>query len=474
MWLGLGGLWLLLAARGAERVALFVGVTADGAQAAFAPPPAAEAGAEHVALVETRRVVPSEGLPPEVRARDANNNLDAVRHVDGRVYLAFRSAPNHFASPDTSIFVVSSSDERRWDFEARFELGTDLREPRLLSQGRRLFLYVSKLGKVPYDFEPQGVWVSEKVSFGHGPPGVVAGQGAPSEQGGPSGQPTTPSWSALEELDLPGHIVWRLKSVGGRGWMTAYRGGGNIYDFTGDPIGVGLFTSGDGRRWAPADPAHPYVYEGGVSETDFEFAPDGSLLAVGRNEAGDSENGFGSVVCSASAGAVGDWSCTSDPRKFDSPLLFSHAGETYLVARRTANEDGAYDRGVGWGALRSVVNQLAYISSAKRCSLFHVVRSGASAPRVAYMLDLPSRGDTCFPAVVASSEPDEVVLYNYSSDIAGPDVAWSVGQRRPTYIYRHVLRFGAAADPREAYSPREAVAPPDAPVPVNSALPPRG
>jgi hypothetical protein len=432
----------MLAVRAAERIALFVGVTTDGEQAAYASPPTPEANSERVALVDTRRVVPSEGLPPEVSARDANNNLDVVRHSDGRVYLAFRSAPNHFASPDTAIFVVSSSDERRWDFEARFALGTDLREPRLLSRGGRLFLYVSKLGKLPYAFEPQGVLVSEKTGAS--------------------------SWGPLEELELPGHIVWRVKNIGGRGWMTAYRGGGNIYNFTGDPIDVGLFTSVDGRHWAFADPAHPYVYEGGVSETDIEFAPDGSLLAVGRNEAGDSKNGFGSVVCSAPPGGIADWTCAGDPRKFDSPLLFSHAGEVYLVARRTANEDGAYDRGFGWGMLRSITNQLAYISSAKRCSLFHVVRSGSSAPRVAFMLDLPSRGDTCFPAVVESGHPDEVVLYNYSSDIAGPDVAWSVGQRRPTHIYRHVLRFGADDDQREAASPL------DGPLPVSTVTPPRG
>jgi hypothetical protein len=60
-------------------------------------------------------------------------------------------------------------------------------------------------------------------------------------------------------------------------------------------------------------------------------------------------------------------------------------------------------------------------------------------------MDLPSRGDTCFSARIDSPDPDQVVLYNYSSDIAGPDVAWSVGQRRPTYIYRHVLRFQPGA-----------------------------
>jgi hypothetical protein len=366
-------------------------------------------------LVDTRRVVPSAGLPTGMRVMDANNNLDVVRHSDGRVYLAFRSAPSHFASPDTEVLVVSSQDERAWQFEARFAVGTDLREPRLLSFGGRLFLYVSKLGKRPYAFEPAGAWVAERAADG-----------------------VVPSWSTLRELDLPGSIVWRTKAAGSRAFMSAYRGGANIYTFSGEPIAVSLLTSTDGRQWQPVDSQRTDVFEGGVSEAEFEFAPDGALLAVGRNEAGDSHYGYGSVVCEAPPGAPGSWSCQADPRKYDSPLMFTHAGEVYLVARRTANEDGAYDLGVGWGALRGIINQLAYISTAKRCSLFHVVRSPL---RVAFVMDLPSRGDTCFPARVASDDPDEVVLYNYSSDIAGPDVAWSVGQRRPTYIYRHVLRF---------------------------------
>jgi hypothetical protein len=33
------------------------------------------------------------------------------------------------------------------------------------------------------------------------------------------------------------------------------------------------------------------------------------------------------------------------------------------------------------------------------------------------------------------------VVYDYSSDIEGPDLPWTVGQRRPTYVYRHVLEF---------------------------------
>jgi hypothetical protein len=43
--------------------------------------------------------------------------------------------------------------------------------------------------------------------------------------------------------------------------------------------------------------------------------------------------------------------------------------------------------------------------------------------------------------VVPTTKPDQVAIYNYSSAIDEADVPWSVGQRRPTYIYRHLVNF---------------------------------
>jgi hypothetical protein len=86
-------------------------------------------GLRRPVLAETEQIVPGLGLPPELLLQQANNNLDVVRHDDGRVYLAFRSAPNHFASADATIQVISSADGQRWDFEARFALGTACGSP---------------------------------------------------------------------------------------------------------------------------------------------------------------------------------------------------------------------------------------------------------------------------------------------------------------------------------------------------------
>ena len=114
-------------------------------------------------------------------------------------------------------------------------------------------------------------------------------------------------------------------------------------------------------------------------------APD---LAI-RNEAGD-DTGFGSKICHADADNLSDWRCHADPRKFDSPHVFRHGSEVYLLARRNVTSDGVYDRGGPLRMLSAIRNELSYITSAKRCALWRVVPSG----RVAFVRDLPSRGDT--------------------------------------------------------------------------------
>ncbi len=391
---------------------LDIASAADTAPAPPPPPPPSEPGRHAVTVEETRQVVPGPGLPPMAMAGTSNNNLDVVRH-GGRVYLAWRTAPDHFASNRTEIFVVSSPDEVAWTFEARFAAETDLREPRLLSFHGALTLYLARLGTDPLGFDPQGMSRSTR---------------------GEDGQ-----WSALTPFYRPGFIPWRTRVEAGRAYMTAYLGGENIYRFNGLPLQVELLGSDDGQTWAPVDPARPVVYEGGGSETDFTLGPDGTLFAVIRNEAGDA-SGWGSLVCRAPAGDLARWTCRHDPRKYDSPLMFWQDGEAYLVGRRHVTEDGRYDLGQRSRphAAQSVAYQAAYAIRPKRCSLWRYVQA---EDRIAYLLDLPSQGDTCFAGILDGPTPDTRVIYNYSSPLDGPDLPWNRAQHGPTRIYRHVLRF---------------------------------
>jgi hypothetical protein len=376
------------------------------------PPPPAEPGRHAVTVTATRQMVPGPGLPMEATPGNSNNNLDVAR-LGGRVFLAWRTAPDHFASSRTEILVVSSDDERAWRFEQRLQVATDLREPRFLVLGDRLFLYVSRLGTNPLAFEPQGVSVTERRGDG--------------------------SWTALEPVETPGFLAWRTRFERGRAYMVGYLGGEHVYRFAPTPMSVDLLTTDDGRAFRPLAPDRRTVYRGGGSEADFTLGDDGTLFAVIRNELGDA-TGWGSKVCRAPAGDLTRWTCRSDPRKFDSPLMFWHDGEAYLIARRNLTATGAYDlmrRGSDF-TTQVVQYQLDYRNHPKRCALWRYVQS---EDRIAFVLDLPSRGDTCFAQVLDGATPEEKVVYDYSSPLDGPDAPWWRGQQGETRIYRHVLRF---------------------------------
>ena len=109
------------------------------------------------------------------------------------------------------------------------------------------------------------------------------------------------------------------------------------------------------------------------------------------------------------------------------------------MARRNLRGTGEFDLGRGrTGFQRSVWNQVNYSLTPKRTALWRYVRG---EDRLAFVCDLPSRSDCCFPAVLGSDDPSERIVYDYSCDPQGPDVAWLRGQRGRTNVYRHVLRF---------------------------------
>ena len=357
-------------------------------------------------LGEQVLVTPGPGMPVEAESMPSNNNLDVVWHND-RVFYAFRTAPDHFASEQTRLHVVSSVDQVDWEHEVTVHRDTDVREPRFLSLGDKLFLYFAVLGTDPFAFEPQGTMVS------------VYEEGVWSE----------PVWMSDDNL-----IPWRTRMVDGVATRIGYVGGDEIYDLEGYPaIEVKWMTSPDGLNWT----GHT-VWTGGGSETDFAFEASGRLVAVVRNEAGDSE-GFGSLICSAEPDSLLEWECRHDPRKYDSPLVFAHDGEIWLIGRRNVTETGHFDLGLDdLSHDTQFLNYSAeYWQTPKRCSLWRV---DGDTLLVDHVLDLPSKGDTCFASILPVGEKS-YEIYNYSSDPDGPDVSWFEGQRGNTNIYRQRLTF---------------------------------
>jgi len=376
----------------------------DGHDSTPAPAPDPEVG-------PATPVVPGAALPAEVRLQDANNNLD-VASFEGATWLAFRTAPTHFASADAVLHVMSD-DGSGWTWRGSFTEGTDVREPRLLAWEGQLWFAYAVLGDDPMAFEPQGMKLTRWNGAGFDPP---------------------------EWFYEPGFIPWRMRVVDGVPQLTAYVGGENIYEVDGEPIEVHWLTSTDGSTWDPVIPGQPVVHVGGASETDLAFTPDGALVAVLRNEAGDATYGWGSKICRAEPESLGEWSCVGDPKRYDSPLVFERDGRVWLIGRRNLTETGNFDlfRRELPAQEQALVYAADYWTRAKRCALWEVDPRSLT---VRWVADLDSRGDTCFASALDQAD-GSMRVWNYSSPPDGEDdPSWLEGQMAPTGIYEQVVVF---------------------------------
>ncbi len=348
-------------------------------------------------LSNPKWIVPESNLPPQVVTAPSNNNVGIGMH-GGRLYLAWRSAPTHFASAETKLYVLSSGDlGETWDFERTIQTGSDLREPTFLSINGNLILHYLELGTNPIAFEPQQIWRMVR---------------------NPAGE-----WSQPQRVREQGEVPWELLVRDGKAWMTSYLG--NHYGTNGSEIELLFHVSDDGINWTPVDPAGPVVYTGGVSEAAFDFDAAGNLWAVTRNEDGDS-TGWGSHLAFAPAGELGKWQfpSQSDPERYDSPRMFRHGDDLYMVARRDVG--GPFDMGLNY--LTESQKKAVYIASyslrPKRTALYKIDQE---QERVVWMLDLPSAGDTSFPSIVRTG-PHSFLVANYTSPLSNSGQTWIEGQ----------------------------------------------
>jgi hypothetical protein len=339
----------------------------------------------------------------------ANNNLDVVDH-DGRRYLAWRTAPHHFAHRDARLHVVASDDGgHTWSYETSVALGRDVREPRFFAVGDALFLYFFTLGTTWYRFEPDRVHAIQRF-------------------GG--------RWSSPRAISEPGIVEWRPRRLDGVPTMCVYRGADTTYSANPEPTTVEVWTTDDGWEWRPLDPAAPASHVGGT-ETDLVEAPGGGWIGVTRLEGPD---GWGSDIISSPAGRADDWVTKRVAHKLDSPYVFRSGDHVLLVARRQLAFGGAYD--LGWPRpeppARTTLYHLIYWATRKRPSLWRIDPERLD---VTFLADLPGYGDTCFPSVVREDEA-RFTVYNYTSPLDGIDRPWFFGQLAPTQLIAHELRIG--------------------------------
>jgi len=353
------------------------------------------------------QVVPGPGLPAQVNCQRANNNLDIIRFED-RIFLAFRTAPTHFAGTKTRLYIVSTRDQKKWDYEAEVFLGSDMREPRFLALGNRLFFYFFQAGKNPFGFSPQHIFAMERKGPG--------------------------DWTKPVPVFKESCVLWRSKVINGKPYLTVYCGEG---EYTGgnQQLDIYLLTTSDGYNFEPVDPSRPVVARGG-SETDFELDRKGDLYGVIRNEGGDGKS-WASKVCKAEAGSIADWHCKDTEYKPDSPLVFRHDDEIYVLGRRSL--DGAFDKGDRWlpKSTQSLYYLARYWWTKKRTALYKIDKQNLKLEPI---LDFPSRGDTSFPGLIQLDD-NRYLMFNYSSPPEGKDRVWMSGQLHQTFIYSTIISF---------------------------------
>ena len=357
--------------------------------------------AQNIHTIEWQQLVPSAHLPDSIDIQKSNANLD-ITYYKGKYYFAFRTAPYHFASTKTKFYILSSTDFEHWDYEHHVFLECDLREPRFVVYRDTLRFYFFQGGTATFKFEPKHLLTTYTIGNGE--------------------------WQGLQDVDLDGYVLWRLKVRADTLYLSAYYGV-DLYKSS-HQADLRLFVSIDGERFEPISEA-PQVSVSTAEEGEFVFDNDGNLWGTVRLES------KGALVIFADKDRLDQWETYYTRYKYDSALLFNHDNDIYLIARR--NLDGEMAKNAKWlpKKLRPKYNLLRYSLTAKTTALYKLDKA---TKKLIPLMDFPSTGDNAFPALVQKT-PDSYILLNYSSDFTKGTRNWIRGQLGRTNIYWTELRI---------------------------------
>lgn len=354
--------------------------------------------AQHkISYTPWQRLVPSDRLPEKVKPQKGNNNIDAIRYKD-RYYVAFRTAPSHFASKKTRIYIISSADLEKWDYETEFFVKADMREPRFVAYRDSLYFYFFEGGKKMTKFEPKHIWMSKSSG--------------------------SKDWSAKENLKMDGYVPWRFRVRNDTIYLSAYYGVG-IYKNNSFPD-LRLFTSTDGLNYKKIAEQSQIPTKGG-EEGEFEFDSGGNLWATVRLE------GSGSYIAYAQRDSLHHWHTKFGKHKYDSALMLNHEDTMYVFARRNLKGEATKTEIPSKKERRR--NLVRYSFSKKKTAMY---RLNKAKMELEHLMDFPSTGDTAFPAIAKISD-NQYLLLNYSNDIDKKERNWISGQLKKTYIYWTIL-----------------------------------
>jgi hypothetical protein len=341
--------------------------------------------------------VPSDKLPKGLKIMKGNNNLDAIKYKE-KYYVAFRTAPSHFASKKTRLYIISSSDLKKWEFEKEYHLKADMREPRFVTFRDTLFFYFFEGGTKMTKFEPRHIWMSKS-----------------------SGKA---DWADIKNIGLDGYVPWRFRQRNDKIYLSAYYGVGIYKNHTFPDLR--LYTSTDGTNFKPIS-EQTQIASKGAEEGEFEFDSDGNLWATVRLE------GSGSYIAYAHRDSLHHWHTKFGKHKYDSALMLNHEDTMYVFARRHLKGDATQHEFPSKKQRRK--NLVRYSFSKKKTALYRLNKEKLI---LEHIMDFPSTGDNAFPAI-AKIDNNRYLLLNYSSNIHKKDKNWIGGQLRKTYIYTTIL-----------------------------------
>jgi len=297
----------------------------------------------------------------------------------------------------------------------------DLREPYLLVQNGTLYFYFFELGTNPISFDPNKLLRMSRTGFG--------------------------DWTDPEEWGHKGECTWQFNNFNNTAYSLSFSGTEGVTSF--GNVNLFLNQSNDGITWKPISDDKPIVYEkGGISEVGWAFDLFGDIWGVGRNEDGDS-TGWGSRTFRTFDGVLSDFQWISgnqsNPEIYESPRMFRHGNDLYLIARTDPN-------GQFWSKDNTILNILPE-------SIHHLIDLGRYSLRshgtaiwklnqekngeLEWVLDLPGCGDTAFPGFIRTGA-NTYIIVNYSSpwDVCD-DWSWIRGQisKEGTLIYMVEIEF---------------------------------
>ncbi len=290
-----------------------------------------------------------------------HNAFTDLCRFGGQLYLTFRSCPDgHMVHPTASIIVLRSPDGAKWEPVHRFRVELrDTRDPHFLVFRGKLFVYTGTWYSGPTTLPREEYDLNKHLGYA-----AWSGDGT--------------NWHSPILLEGTfAHYIWRAASFGDKAFLCGRRKARFEISARGEPENVEslMLESDDGFVWRK----RAVFQETAGDETAFLFEPDGSVLGVGRQGAGND------AQLLRSHPPYTTWQRTSLNRPIGGPLL-TRWGDRYLVGGRKYTKD----RG-------------------PRTALYWLVDD-----RLEEFAELPSGGDNSYPGFVELSKFRALVSY-YSS-----------------------------------------------------------